>query len=137
MIEAAAHCADAILLIAALLDARAMRDLRELAESLAMATLVEVHDTNELDSALESGAPIIGVNNRDLRTFQVHLETSLTLAERIPSGTIMVSESGIHSHDDIVRLQDAGYQAFLVGEHLMKSQDPSRAIRALRFGPPT
>ena len=130
--EAAAHGADAILLIAALLDAAQLRDLRELAESLGMAAIVEVHDGEELDPAVESGARIIGVNNRDLRTFQVRLETSLLLAERIPSGVIKVSESGIHSHADVVRLQAAGYGAFLVGEHLMKSGDPAKALRELR-----
>jgi indole-3-glycerol phosphate synthase len=130
--EAAAHGADAILLIVALLDSRKLRDLRELAESIGVAALVEVHDAVELDSAVASGAKIIGVNNRDLRTFEVKLETSLKLAESMPAGVIAVSESGIHSHEDVVRLQAAGYGAFLVGEHLMKSGDASGAIRELR-----
>jgi indole-3-glycerol phosphate synthase len=130
--EAAANGADAILLIVALLDTDALRDLRELAESLGMAALVEVHDDFELDWAVESGAKIIGVNNRDLRTFEVRLETSLQLAEQMPSGVIAVSESGIHSKEDVKRLQAAGYSAFLVGEHLMKSGDPAQAIRELR-----
>ena len=130
--EAAAHGADAILLIAALLDAGRLRDLRELAESLGMAALVEVHDGEELYPAVLSGARIIGVNNRDLRTFQVRLETSLLLAERIPGDAIKVSESGIHSHADIARLQAAGYSAFLVGEQLMKAGDPAQALRELR-----
>ena len=130
--EAAAHGADAILLIAALLDAGQLRDLRELAESLGMAALVEVHDGPELYPAVLSGARIIGVNNRDLRTFEVRLETSLLLAEQIPPGVVKVSESGIHSHSDIARLQAAGYSAFLVGEHLMKSANASHAVRELR-----
>ena len=130
--EAAAHNADALLLITALLDTTKLRDLRELAESLGLAALVEVHDGVELDSAIASGAKIIGVNNRDLRTFEVSLETSLRLAERMPAGVIAVSESGIHAYDDVARLQAAGYSAFLVGEHLMKSGDPAQAIRELR-----
>jgi indole-3-glycerol phosphate synthase len=132
VVEAAAFDADAILLIAALLPSRELRDLRELAESLGMAALVEVHDGSELDSAIGSGARIIGVNNRDLRTFEVRLETSLSLAERIPAGVIAVSESGIRSRADVARLEDAGYRAFLVGEYLMKSGDPAAAIRELR-----
>ena len=130
--EAAAHSADAILLIAALLDTSQLVQLRELAESLGMAALVEVHDAAELESAIASGARIIGVNNRDLRTFQVQIETSLRLAERIPAGVIAVSESGIQSPEDVGRLQAAGYSAFLVGEHLMRSGDPAAAIRELR-----
>ena len=130
--EAAAHGADAILLIAALLDATQLRDLRELAESLGLAALVEIHDDQELAPAIDSGARIIGVNNRDLRTFQVRLETSLELAPRIPEHVIKVSESGIHSFADVARLQTAGYKAFLVGEHLMKSGNPSQALRELR-----
>lgn len=133
--EAAAHGADAILLIAALLSTQDLQELRKLAESLGMCALVEVHDGIELDSAIDSGAKIIGVNNRDLRTFEVRLETSITLAERMPSGVIAVSESGIHSHEDVANLQQAGYRAFLVGEHLMRSGDPAQAIRDLRRSP--
>ena len=96
-----------------------------------MAVLVEVHDAEELGRALGSGAAIVGVNNRNLHTFHVSLDTSLDLATRIPAGVIKVSESGIHSRADIARLRDAGYQAFLVGEHLMKSADPAAALRAL------
>jgi len=132
VIEAAAHGADAILLIAAILDEAALRRLRELAATYRMAALVEVHDGEELNTAIASGAEIIGVNNRNLHTFEVTLETSLDLAARIPAGAIRVSESGIHSSADVVRLRAAGYHAFLVGEHLMKSSDPAAAIRALR-----
>jgi indole-3-glycerol phosphate synthase len=130
--EAAASSADAILLIAAVLTDDELQDYREYAESFGMAALVEVHDAAELERAIASGARIIGVNNRDLRTFQVRIETSLDLAERMPAGVIRVSESGIHSSADVARLRDAGYSAFLVGEHLMKSGDPAAALRGLR-----
>ena len=132
VIEAAAHGADAILLIAALLDESEMRRFRELAARFKMAALVEVHDASELDAALASGAEIVGVNNRDLRTFEVHLETSLRLAEKIPASILKVAESGIHSRADVEKLSAAGFQAFLVGEHLMKSADPAAALRALQ-----
>jgi indole-3-glycerol phosphate synthase len=131
VVEAAAHGADAILLIAAILTAQQMRDFRELAAKYGMAALVEVHDDSELDSAIESGAEIIGVNNRNLHTFQVTLETSLRLAERIPSNVVRVSESGIETRDQIADLQNAGFHAFLVGEHLMRSGSPADALRAL------
>jgi len=129
--EAAAHGADAILLIAAILTEREMRDFRELAEQYRMAALVEIHDEDELKPALESGARIIGVNNRDLRTFAVDLNVSLRLADKIPGGVVRVAESGIHSADDVRLLRAAGYQALLVGEHLMKSSDPGQALRSL------
>lgn len=132
VIEAAAHGADAILLIAAVLDESSMRRFRELAATFGMAALVEVHDPSEVDAAVASGAEMIGVNNRDLRTFEVKLETSLRLAEKIPTSVIKVSESGIHTSDDVRKLARAGYRAFLVGEHLMKSEDPGSALRALR-----
>ena len=122
VIEAAAHGADAILLIAALLEETEMRRLRELAARYRMAALVEVHDADELESALESGAEIVGVNNRNLHTFEVTLETSLRSGRKNSANVVKVSESGIHSRADVARLQDAGFQAFLVGEHLMKSR---------------
>jgi indole-3-glycerol phosphate synthase len=102
-----------------------------LAAEFGMAALVEVHDRRELDVAIESGARIVGVNNRDLRSFQVSLDTSIQLAPEIPQGVIKVSESGIFSAADVHRLMDAGYDAFLVGEHLVKSGDAARAIREL------
>ena len=129
--EAAAYGADAILLIAAILTEREMRDFRELAERYRMAALVEVHDAVELGPAVASGARIIGVNNRNLHTFEVNLETSLRLAEKIPAGVVRVAESGIHSSADVARLRACGYRAFLVGEHLMKSGDPAAALKAL------
>jgi indole-3-glycerol phosphate synthase len=131
VMEAAAHGADAILLIAAILSEQQMRDFRELAERYGMAALVEVHDEEELAPAIASGARIIGVNNRNLHTFEVSLDTSLRLGEKIPDGVVRVAESGIHSSADVQRLRAAGYQAFLVGEHLMKSGDPAAALRAL------
>lgn len=134
VVEAAAHGADAILLIAAILDAKRIRALQELAASYAMAALVETHDETELDTALEAEATLIGVNNRDLKTFEVKLETSLRLAGRIPSGVVKVAESGIHSASDVKLLHEAGYQALLVGEHLMKSPSPASALRALIGG---
>lgn len=132
VLEAAAMGADAILLIAAILETAEMTRFREFAAQYGLDALVEVHDQEELTRALDSGATIVGVNNRDLRTFSVHLETSLRLAEHLPAGVLPVSESGIHSREDVRILQDAGYRAFLVGEHLMKSPDPAAALEALR-----
>jgi indole-3-glycerol phosphate synthase len=131
VVEAAANRADAILLIVAILDGAQLRAYRELAGEFGMAALVEVHDRRELGIALESGAEIIGVNNRDLRTFQVSLDTSIGLAPEIPHGVIKVSESGIFNSSDVHRLMDAGYDAFLVGEHLVKSGDAAQAIQEL------
>lgn len=131
VLETAAHGADAILLIAAILDERQLRDFREIAAKWRMDALVEVHDQAEIERAIGSGAEIIGVNNRNLVDFRVTLETSLRLAERIPDGVLRVSESGIHAAADIHRLQQAGYHAFLVGEHLMKAPQPVEALRAL------
>ena len=132
VLEAAAHGADAILLIAAILHEGELRHYRELAERYGMQALVEVHNAEELARTIGSGASIIGVNNRDLHTFEVHLETSLDLAEKMPTGAIRVAESGIHSHTDVERLAAAGYHAFLVGEHLMKSGHPAYSIQELR-----
>jgi indole-3-glycerol phosphate synthase len=129
--EAAAHGADAVLLIAAILTERELRDFREAAVRWRMAALVEVHNRRELDAAIAAGSDLIGVNNRDLTTFEVTLETSLRLAEFMPAGVVCVSESGIHDAADIARLRAAGYTAFLVGEHLMKSGDPAVALRRL------
>ena len=94
--------------------------------------MVEVHSRWELDAAVASGATIIGVNNRNLRTFEVTLDTSIELANHMPPGAVLVSESGIHNAEDIARLRACGYSAFLVGEHLMKSADPAAAIEGLR-----
>jgi indole-3-glycerol phosphate synthase len=131
IIEAAAHGADAILLIAAILSEREIREFRESAARYGMAALVEVHNRRELDAAVAAGSDVIGVNNRDLATFQVSLETSLRLAEHIPGDALRISESGIHSAADVATLRAAGFSAFLVGEHLMKSGAPARALREL------
>jgi indole-3-glycerol phosphate synthase len=131
IVEAAAHGADAILLIAAILGERELRDFREAAARYGMAALVEVHNRRELDAAIAAGSEIVGVNNRNLGTFEVTLDTSLRLAEHIPDGVLRISESGIHNAADVARLRAAGYTAFLVGEHLMKSGDPVAALRQL------
>jgi indole-3-glycerol phosphate synthase len=131
IVESAAAGADAILLIAAILTGRQLRDFRETAETYNMAALVEVHDQEELSAAVDSGASVIGVNNRDLRTFEVSLEMSMRLAEHMPDRVTRVTESGIHSSADVRRLRAAGFHAFLVGEHLMRSGDPAQALRAL------
>jgi len=131
VVEAAANGADAILLITAILEEKEIRDLRELAGEWGMAAMVEVHNQRELKTALDAGADIVGVNNRNLKTFQVTLETSLRLAEDIPAAVLKISESGIHSREDLQRLQDAGFRAFLVGEHLLKSTSPGAALRGL------
>jgi indole-3-glycerol phosphate synthase len=131
VIEAAANGADAILLIVAILDDAQLRGFRDLAREFSMDALVEVHDARELDRAMASGAEIIGVNNRDLRTFQVTLETSLKLAPKMPANVVKVSESGIFGGDDVQRLAAVGFDAFLVGEHLVKSSDPAKAIGEL------
>ena len=127
----AAGGADAILLIAAILDAAEIRGLAGMAAGYGMAALVEVHNERDLAKAIDAGAAIVGVNNRDLTTFEVTLETSLRLAPQIPPGVLKVSESGIRAARDIERLREAGYQAFLVGEHLMTSADPAQALREL------
>ena len=131
VLQAAAHGADAILLIAAILTEREIRDFREAAARYQMAALVEVHNRRELDIAVAAGAEIVGVNNRNLSTFEVTLETSLRLAEFMPAGAVLVSESGIHDASDVARLRAAGYDAFLVGEHLMKAGDPAAALGRL------
>src|SRR5262249_50985709 len=131
IVEAAAHGADAILLIAAILNERELRDFRESAARFGMAALVEVHDRPELDRAIAAGSEIIGVNNRNLSTFEVTLDTSLQLAEHIPHAALRVTESGIHNAADVTRLRAAGFHAFLVGEHLMKSGDAAAALREL------
>ncbi len=132
ILEAAAHGADAVLLIAAILSDEELRKYREFAAQFLVAALVEVHDDVELRRAFDSGAAIIGVNNRDLRTFEVTLETSLRLAAKMPASVIRVSESGIKDASHVRMLSEAGFDAFLVGEHLMSSEDPAAALKALR-----
>lgn len=131
MWESRAAGADSLLLITAILSDVVLRHLLAVAHDLKMEPLVEVHTQEELSRALDAGARIIGVNNRDLRTFDVHLETSLELIAAIPDECIAVSESGIQTHDDLRRLRDAGFDAFLVGEHLMQSPDSAAALSDL------
>jgi indole-3-glycerol phosphate synthase len=129
--EARAGCADAVLLIvAALTDAHLKKFLAEAGEAK-LAALVEVHDAGELDRAIAAGASIIGVNNRNLKTMEVRLETSLDLLPKIPAAAVKVAESGIKTGADMKRLRAAGYDAFLIGEHLMSSPDPGAALAAL------
>ncbi len=132
VLEARAAGADAFLLIVAILDDGMLRELLELGRSLKMEPLVEVHSREEIARAVAAEARIIGVNNRDLRDFSVRLETSLELVEAIPEDCIAVSESGLRTHEDLARLRRAGFDAFLVGEHLMKDDDPGCAA-ARRF----
>ena len=128
--------ADAILLIAACLDDAQMADLEAEARALGLAVLVEVHDGAELDRALRLATPLIGINNRDLRTFEVSLETTLGLLGRVPAGQLPVTESGIRDRADVDRLRAAGVHAFLVGEAFMRAADPGAALAAL-FGAPS
>jgi indole-3-glycerol phosphate synthase len=130
--EAAEAGADALLLIVAALDEDLLERLLRLTESvLNMDALIEVHTEDEVQIALNAGAKIIGVNNRDLRTFNVSLDTSMRLIESIPASVIAVTESGLRTREDLTRLQSAGYRGFLIGETLMKSGDPAVALRAL------
>jgi len=131
--ESRAIGADAILLIAAILDDAQLRDFETIARSLDMAVLVEVHDAPELLRALKLKTPLIGINNRNLKTFEVSLDTTLTLLREVPTGRLPVSESGIHRREDVLRLAAAGVNAFLVGEAFMRAPDPGEALAAL-FG---
>lgn len=125
--------ADCILLIAACLDDAQMADMEALAVSLDMAVLVEVHDATELDRALKLKTPLIGINNRNLKTFEVSLDNTLNLIARVPENRILVTESGIATPADVQRLRVAGVHAFLVGEAFMRAEDPGAALREL-FG---
>jgi len=130
--EAAAAGADAILLIVAAIDDEVVSRLRRLAEDeLRMDALVEVHTAGEMKRAVACGATIIGVNNRDLRTFEVSLETSIALAAHAPPDAVLISESGLHSSNDLQRLREAGYKGFLIGETLMRAPKPDEVLRSL------
>jgi indole-3-glycerol phosphate synthase len=131
--EARAIGADCILLIVACLSDAQLRDLEACAMALGMAVLVEVHDGDELDRALMLKTPLVGINNRNLRTFEVTLETTLGLLPRVPSSRRVVTESGVLSRSEVLRLREAGLGAFLVGEAFMRAEDPGRALAAL-FG---
>ena len=129
--ETRANDADSFLLIVATLSDAALRELIALGRELGMEPLVEVHTAAELDRALAADARILGVNNRDLKTLSVRAETSFELVGQIPDHCIAVSESGLRTHDDLLRLRSAGFDAFLVGEHLMLAPDPAAALADL------
>ncbi len=135
IVEARAHSADAILLIAAALTDEEMKRFSVTAHDLALSVLVEVHTADELDRVLNSlgatGADAVGVNNRNLKTFDVRLETSLELVERIPRAVVRVTESGIATPEHITQLRAAGFDAFLIGESLMRQPDPGAALASL------
>jgi indole-3-glycerol phosphate synthase len=131
LLEARARSADAVLLIVAALPQTELANLHRRAGELQLDVLCEVHDGVELQRALDAGCETIGVNNRDLHTFRVDLNTSLQLAELMPPGVVKVAESGIESGDDIARLREAGFNAFLVGESLMRAPHPGDALREL------
>ena len=129
--DARAMGADCILLIAACLDDAQMHDLEALAHELGMAVLVEVHDGEELDRALKLRTPLVGINNRNLRTFEVTLETTLGLLPRVPADRLLVTESGILGPADVQRMRAADVHAFLVGEAFMRQPDPGAALAQL------
>ena len=131
--ESRAIGADCILLIAAVLSDAQMAELEAVAHALDMAVLVEVHDGAELERALRLRTPLVGVNNRDLRSFEVSLETTLGLLPRVPADRMLITESGILARGDVRRMRDAGVQAFLVGEAFMRADDPGLALAAM-FG---
>jgi indole-3-glycerol phosphate synthase len=137
VVEARAHRADAILLIAAALTNAEIKHLAAVAEGFSLDVLVEVHTADELDRVLDTGIAspgeqvAIGVNNRDLKSFEVTVERSLDLVERIPAGVVRVTESGISNPADMARLRKAGFDAFLIGESLMRQPDPGEALKNL------
>ncbi len=131
IIEARANRADAILLIVAALDQKELMSLAAVARSHRLDVLCEAHDETELQRARDAGCDLIGINSRNLRTFEVDLETAFRLAEKIPDTCVRVAESGIHSGADIARLRASGYDAFLIGESLMKAECPGEALATL------
>ena len=131
VLEARAMGADCILLIAACLDDAQMADLEAAAHALGLAVLVEVHDRDELQRALRLKTPLVGINNRNLRTFEVTLDTTLGMLPDVPADRLLVTESGILAREDVRRIRDAGVHAFLVGEAFMRADDPGAALQAL------
>src|SRR6202165_3037216 len=133
--ETRANDADSFLLIVSVLEDALLRDLIALGRELGMEPLVEVHTSPELDRGLAAGARIVGINNRNLKTLTVRIETSFELIGRIPDDCIAVSESGLRTHDELVKLRAAGFDAFLIGTHLMLSPDPAAALSSLLISP--
>jgi indole-3-glycerol phosphate synthase len=131
LLEARANSADAVLLIVAALSQTELMALAHEAYSRTLDVLCEVHDEEELRRALDAGCNLVGINTRDLRTFEVNAETAFRLAEKLPKDVVRVAESGIRSAEDIARLRAAGYQAFLIGESLMRAERPGEALREL------
>jgi indole-3-glycerol phosphate synthase len=131
IVEARAHRADAILLIVAALDQKELVSLAGIARSYSLDVLCEAHDEQELQRALDAGCDLIGVNSRNLRTFEVNLETAFRLVDKMPTTCVRVAESGIQSGADLARLRSAGYEAFLIGESLMKAEHPGEALAGL------
>lgn len=131
LVEARAHHADAVLLIVAALKQSELTDLAKRARALELDVLCEVHDRDELQRALDAGCDTIGVNNRNLHTFRVDLKTSLELADLMPQSVLKVAESGIENADDIARLRASGFDAFLIGESLMRAAHPGEALAIL------
>lgn len=129
--EARSYGADIILLIVSVLDAVTIREFRDLAQELGMSSIVEVHDESELEVALEAESRIIGINNRDLKTFDVDLNTSERLVRQIPDDVVVISESGISDADNISRLLEYGISTFLIGESFMRQDDPGKALKSL------
>jgi indole-3-glycerol phosphate synthase len=134
--ETRANDADSFLLIVATLEDGLLRDLLALGRELRMEPLVEIHTAQELDRALGVGARIIGINNRDLKTLTTRVETSFELIDRIPGDCIAVSESGLRTHEDLAKLRAAGFDAFLIGTHLMLAPDPAAALSSLLHSSP-
>lgn len=131
LIEARQAGANAILLIAAMLDELLFNDLLQAASSLGLDALVEIHDRHELDEVMRYDVKLLGINNRNLRTFETTLETSIDLARDLPPSVTLISESGIRTRQDIDRLRDAGFHAFLIGEEFMRAPDEGKALREL------
>ena len=131
VLEARGAGADAILLIAAILDPFQIRDYKDLAAEMGMASLIEVHDGEELKKALKADPEMIGVNNRNLKTFKTDLETSIQLAGAIPNTALKISESGLDKREDIEKLKKAGYRGFLIGESLMRAKNPGEKLKEL------
>ena len=128
ILESRAHGADAILLIVAALEQKEITAFGRAARAQELDVLCEVHDETELQRALDAGCDLIGVNSRDLKTFHVDLATTFRLGEKVPSGCVRVAESGIHSGADVAQLRSAGYDAFLIGESLMRAARPGEAL---------